>query len=521
MKLKITKGKIIIFSVVVIILIIVISFLLTFIIRNNIIANQIFNSLDSQNQVAISYSSGNNIFLSNKIYNKLKEEKVDLIIVNEKYIAKIKNENITKNINLNVNIKNNELYTYIKVSGAILDDLKIKNNMDNIYWLSEYYNNETEEVYVANDIKMDEAGYYDLKLIENAREYILKYIELDVENLNIEELKVNKRENIKLDFGINEECYTYNSYLVEAEDKEAINVDENNNLTINKVGEYKIILKNSKASKELKLIVEQPVEKIELSKSTIEIVIGRSSKIDVSISPDDATNKEIKFSSSDENIAKVDNDGNIVAVAVGNCQVTASTLSEPVISATVQVQVIEKPVLQLPNIGAQVPGITYINGILLVNKTHPIPQDYAPGLLQIAYNAFQELRSAALQEGYDIQLLSGYRSYETQRNLYNNYVATYGQAEADTFSARPGTSEHQTGLAMDVGWIDDAYADTPSGKWLAANCYKYGFIIRYPKDKENITGYKYEPWHIRYLGKDIAKDVYDSGLCLEEYLGVN
>ena len=83
--------------------------------------------------MAISYSSGNNIFLSNKIYNKLKEEKVDLIIVNEKYIAKIKNENITKNINLNVNIKNNELYTYIKVSGAILDDLKIKNNMDNIY----------------------------------------------------------------------------------------------------------------------------------------------------------------------------------------------------------------------------------------------------------------------------------------------------------------------------------------------------------------------------------------------------
>ena len=92
---------------------------------------------------------------------------------------------------------------------------------------------------------------------------------------------------------------------------------------------------------------------------------------------------------------------------------------------------------------------------------------------------------------------------------------------ADTFSARPGTSEHQTGLAMDVGWIDDAFANTPAGIWLAENCYKYGFIIRYQKNKESITGYKYEPWHIRYLGKDIAKDVYESGLCLEEYLGVN
>ena len=158
---------------------------------------------------------------------------------------------------------------------------------------------------------------------------------------------------------------------------------------------------------------------------------------------------------------------------------------------------------------------------MLVNKTHPVPRDYAPGLQPVAYNAFLELQSAAAQAGYDMPLLSGYRSYDLQTSLYNNYVATYGQAEADTFSARPGTSEHQTGLAMDVGWIDDAFANTPAGIWLAENCYKYGFIIRYQKNKESITGYKYEPWHIRYLGKDIAKDVYESGLCLEEYLGVN
>lgn len=169
----------------------------------------------------------------------------------------------------------------------------------------------------------------------------------------------------------------------------------------------------------------------------------------------------------------------------------------------------------------QINGITYVNGIMLVNKTYSIPSDYAPGLVPEAYSAFLNLKEAASNNGFDIELISGFRSYETQTGLYNNYVATYGQAEADTFSARPGTSEHQTGLAMDVGWIDDSYGDTPSGIWLANNCYKYGFIIRYPKGKESITGYKYEPWHIRYLGVDIAKEVYESGLCLEEYLGVN
>ena len=169
----------------------------------------------------------------------------------------------------------------------------------------------------------------------------------------------------------------------------------------------------------------------------------------------------------------------------------------------------------------QINGITYVNGIMLVNKTYYIPSDYAPGLVPEAYSAFLNLKEAASNNGFDIELISGFRSYETQTGLYNNYVATYGQAEADTFSARPGTSEHQTGLAMDVGWIDDSYGDTPSGIWLANNCYKYGFIIRYPKGKESITGYKYEPWHIRYLGVDIAKEVYESGLCLEEYLGVN
>ena len=131
------------------------------------------------------------------------------------------------------------------------------------------------------------------------------------------------------------------------------------------------------------------------------------------------------------------------------------------------------------------------------------------------------MAEAAKKEGYNIPLVSGYRSYELQKTIYNNYIDIYGQAATDTFSAKPGHSEHQSGLAMDVGKIDDNYGNTSEGKWLALNANKYGFIIRYPKGKEHITGYKYEPWHIRYLGVDIATKVYSSGLTLEEYLGIS
>ncbi|MBQ8724318.1 MAG: M15 family metallopeptidase, partial [Oscillospiraceae bacterium] len=117
-------------------------------------------------------------------------------------------------------------------------------------------------------------------------------------------------------------------------------------------------------------------------------------------------------------------------------------------------------------------------------------------------------------------LASGYRSYETQDNLYNDYVYTYGKDIADTFSARPGHSEHQSGLAIDVNTIDDAFGATPEAAWLAKHCHEFGFIIRYAEDKVDITGYKYEPWHIRYVGNEIAQEITILGISMEEYLGV-
>lgn len=167
-------------------------------------------------------------------------------------------------------------------------------------------------------------------------------------------------------------------------------------------------------------------------------------------------------------------------------------------------------------------GITYVDGILIANKTYALPSSYAPGdLLSEVYDAFYELQAGARSDGLSIYISSGYRSYSLQSSLYERYCARDGREAADRYSARPGHSEHQTGLGLDVNEISDAFIGTPEAIWLSEHAHEYGFIIRYPKGKEDITGYKYEPWHIRYLGKDIASDVYYSGLCLEEYLGID
>ncbi len=165
-------------------------------------------------------------------------------------------------------------------------------------------------------------------------------------------------------------------------------------------------------------------------------------------------------------------------------------------------------------------GLTYIKGILVVNKTYSIPSTYNPGVDSTAQAALNKMTAAASQQGISLFVVSGFRSYSTQQGLYNNYAAKDGQAAADRYSARPGHSEHQTGLAFDLNSLSQSFEYTAEGKWLAENCYKYGFIIRFPKGKESSTGYMYEPWHVRYLGYATAKAVHDSGKTLEEYLGI-
>ena len=161
---------------------------------------------------------------------------------------------------------------------------------------------------------------------------------------------------------------------------------------------------------------------------------------------------------------------------------------------------------------------TYIDGVLLVNKQHALPSDYYDDN-EIALQAYNKLYEAAIQAGYSLPLLSGYRSYEYQNELYQTYVNNDGVEAADRYSARAGYSEHQSGLCFDVGEISYEYGESEEGKWLAQHCAEYGFIIRYPKEKEHITGYMYEPWHIRYVGKDIATFIMKENITLEEYLG--
>ncbi len=260
-------------------------------------------------------------------------------------------------------------------------------------------------------------------------------------------------------------------------------------------------------------------EKIVLSQDTMTVLLNETASAEASVTPS-GTSAVLVWSSTDSTIASVDAEGNIKGISEGACTIMVKDKNNPDVSASIHVTVRAVAETTQSNSVNGVTALTYVSGILVVNKTYALPSDYDPGVDADAMAAFEEMQKAAYAEGYSLYISSGYRSYSTQENLYNSYVARDGKQLADTYSARPGHSEHQTGLAFDLNSVDASFADTPEGKWVAENCYKYGFIIRYPANKTAITGYMYEPWHIRYLGTNIATSVYQSGLCLEEYLGI-
>ncbi len=166
-----------------------------------------------------------------------------------------------------------------------------------------------------------------------------------------------------------------------------------------------------------------------------------------------------------------------------------------------------------------VTGPTYIKNILVVNKKYSVPSNFTTNTSE-AKAALAKLQSDAKKEGHDLSTKSGYRSYSTQEALYNRYKTNKGLEYADRISARPGHSEHHTGLAFDVGLCSVKLGVMPAGIWLKENAHKYGFIIRYPQYKEAITGYGYEPWHIRYVGVEVATEIMTKNITLEEYLGI-
>ena len=194
-------------------------------------------------------------------------------------------------------------------------------------------------------------------------------------------------------------------------------------------------------------------------------------------------------------------------------------------------------------------GAYYIDGYLIANKTYTLTSDWVPTntykkitasmdgfcrecIDKTAYEAWNEMKADAAAIGYSMWIQSGYRGYYYQRDLYNGYVKRKGQAAADKSSARPGSSEHQTGLAFDIcvkdstgsyPCISSSFNGTAPAKWLSANAYKYGYILRYPEGKTNETGYIHESWHFRYVGKELAQKLYNDGnwITLEDYFGID
>jgi len=171
----------------------------------------------------------------------------------------------------------------------------------------------------------------------------------------------------------------------------------------------------------------------------------------------------------------------------------------------------------------------------LVNKTHQIPKGWIPDDLVNVIDSHQQLRKEAAQaykefylsaqdKGIKCYAISGYRTNETQSLYWKRQVQIYGEEYASQYSAYPGRSEHQLGLAIDVSnqltgdRLSEKVAQASIGKFIVSDGYKYGFILRYPQDKVSITNYGYEPWHMRYVGKELAKKLHDTGLTLEEYM---
>ncbi len=177
--------------------------------------------------------------------------------------------------------------------------------------------------------------------------------------------------------------------------------------------------------------------------------------------------------------------------------------------------------------------------LTLVNSSYRIPDDYEPDLVYVCGSGerldrkvaehYEKMYNAAQKDGINLTPCSGYRSYELQERNYNNKVSFYesqgysnkdAKVKAATIIMPPGSSEHNLGYAMDIVCVDEWFEDTAEFKWLTENAADYGFIMRYPKDKQDITKVIYEPWHWRYVGVELAKELKDSGLVLEEYMGV-
>lgn len=278
--------------------------------------------------------------------------------------------------------------------------------------------------------------------------------------------------------------------------------------------------------------------------------VGVSSEASSDITSSEASS-DITSSEASSDVTSSEASSEVSSVPLNGYEETEGYLSENgeryVAYANGHKKLTKTEVVRYVNLGFDKPFYTDIkespnkdNYLVLVNKYYNLGEDFVPKDLKAlpkaykstsysvelagdAYDAFIEMSDAAAAEGYAIKGQSGYRDYEKQKRLYEKYLKNEDgdQAAVDLYSARPGHSEHQTGLAIDVrDGVETMgnFGKTESYKWAKENCWKYGFIIHYTKENKFITGYDTEEWHLRYVGKDAAKEIFQSGVTIDEYL---
>lgn len=335
-------------------------------------------------------------------------------------------------------------------------------------------------------------------------------------------------------------------------DTEVATVDKDGNIKGVNTGDTVITVTDSVTglSKDISVTVnglELP-DSMEFDKKSVTLEVGEVYNSVLKFTPEDITYTGAIYYTSDATIASVTNEGVITAKSEGSCTIEAYYENDFRLVATMEVNIIDPYVItqpetpkpetpkpetpkpqtsepQTPSYNGShkmevIDGITYFDGVMIANKTYTLPASYNPGVQPVAMDAFYDMQAAAAADGISLWILSSYRSYEDQEVIYNRYVAQDGRDAADTYSSRPGHSDHQTGYTFDLNSLEQDFQYDPAGQWLDKNCYKYGFIIRYPKGKDSSTGYMYEPWHVRYIGVDLATKVTQSGLSLEEYFGI-
>lgn len=312
--------------------------------------------------------------------------------------------------------------------------------------------------------------------------------------------------------------------------------------------EITVMLENG-VSSSAHVVVSQkeiPVTSLSLSLSSITLHPGQTRQPLVTMLPENASDKSEQWSSSDRSIATVDSRGMIRAVNPGSCTITVQSVSNSMLSANVRVTVISSassPTSSSPSTTSVPDPVGTFSSwnpscdwkMVVINKDNKIPDSYTPQItsyqsIKIDQRVLPHLKAmmeAASADNAGLYIASGYRDIALQTKLYERKVKLYrdkGYSEeearriAATIVAKPGTSEHNTGLAIDFNDVDSGFCNTRGYRWLTEHAADYGFIMRYPTEKQSITNVIYEPWHFRYVGVENAKAIKVSGLCLEEYV---